>query len=112
MNERGAFRHCEEVTRTRAKNFHYGIRLLPQAKRRALCAVYAFARRVDDIGDGSLPSEEKLRRLEAARRSLEDPSPDATDPVLAALGHAPSPVRPPDGRLPGPRRRDRDGRPR
>jgi 15-cis-phytoene synthase len=88
MNEDLAFRRCEEVTRTRAKNFYYGIRLLPGSKRRALCAVYAFARRVDDIGDGSLPDDEKLRRLADARRSLDEASPDAPDPVLAALGHA------------------------
>jgi phytoene synthase len=88
VNEDLAFRRCEEVTRTRAKNFYYGIRLLPGSKRRALCAVYAFARRMDDIGDGSLPDEDKLRHLAAARRSLEEPSPDATDPVVAALGHA------------------------
>ena len=36
-----AYRHCEEVTRTEAANFYYGIRLLPADKRRAMCAVYA-----------------------------------------------------------------------
>ena len=36
----------------RAANFYYGIRLLPRGRRRAMCAVYAFARRIDDIGDG------------------------------------------------------------
>jgi 15-cis-phytoene synthase len=87
MNEELAFRHCEQVTRMRATNFYYGIRLLPGRKRRGLCAVYAFARRVDDIGDGSLPSEEKLLRLEAARQSLEDVAPESADPVLSALGH-------------------------
>ncbi len=35
-----------------------------------MCAAYAFARRVDDIGDGTLEAQEKLRRLDAeARRS-------------------------------------------
>jgi 15-cis-phytoene synthase len=87
MNEELAFRHCEQVTRMRATNFYYGIRLLPGRKRRGLCAVYAFARRVDDIGDGSLPSEERLLRLEAARQSLEDVAPESADPVLSALGH-------------------------
>jgi phytoene synthase len=87
MNEQAAFSYCERVTRGRAKNFYYGIRLLPKAKRRALCAVYAFARRVDDIGDGSLEGEEKIRRLDSARRSLGEVRPDAPDPVLAALGH-------------------------
>ena len=46
-----AFRACERITRTRAANFYYGIRLLPPEKRRAFCAVYAFARRVDDVGE-------------------------------------------------------------
>ena len=66
-----AYAHCESVTRRQAANFYYGIRLLPPEKRRALCAVYAFARRVDDVGDGDLPSETKLHRLDDARRSLE-----------------------------------------
>ena len=88
MNEELAFRHCQRVTRTRATNFYYGIRLLPRPKRRAMCAIYAFARRVDDIGDGSLPDGEKLLRLEKARRSLAGVVPAATDPVLSALGHA------------------------
>src|SRR6266566_2198890 len=51
VDVQAAYRHCEGVTRSRARNFYYGIRLLPPAKRSALCAVYAFARRVDDIGD-------------------------------------------------------------
>ena len=49
-----AYRHCEAITREQAANFYYGIRLLPPDRRRAMCAVYAFARRVDDIGDGTL----------------------------------------------------------
>ena len=65
-----AYGHCESVTREQAANFYYGIRLLPRDRRRAMCAVYAFARRVDDIGDGSLEREEKLRRLDAEARAL------------------------------------------
>ena len=83
-----AFRACERITRTRAANFYYGIRLLPPEKRRALCAVYAFARCVDDVGDGDLPSETKLHRLDDARRSLDRVDAASPDPVLAALGHA------------------------
>ncbi len=67
-----AYRHCESLTRERAANFYYGIRLLPAAKRRAMCAVYAFARRVDDIGDGDEPAERKLALLADARAELED----------------------------------------
>jgi|HubBroStandDraft_2_1064218.scaffolds.fasta_scaffold58934_1 phytoene synthase len=89
-----AYRHCESVTRAQAANFYYGIRLLPPPRRRAMCAVYAFARRVDDIGDGPLPREEKLRRLdvEAAALSALGASglgaPAGADPVLAALADA------------------------
>jgi len=83
-----AYRQCETLTRLAAGNFYYGIRLLPAPKRRAMCAVYAFARRIDDIGDGTLPREEKLRRLEAAEQTLERLRTDDPDPVLAALADA------------------------
>src|SRR5580704_12520621 len=67
---RAAYEHCEQVTRTQARNFSYGIRLLPAGKRRALSAVYAFARRVDDIGDGTLPPADKLAALADARSAV------------------------------------------
>ena len=67
---RAAYRRCEEITWSQARNFSYGIRLLPPAKRQALAAVYAFARRIDDIGDGTLPAPEKLTLLEEARSGL------------------------------------------
>ena len=35
-----------------------------------MCAAYAFARRVDDIGDGTLDREEKLRLLDEQERAL------------------------------------------
>nr|WP_328796056.1 presqualene diphosphate synthase HpnD [Halosaccharopolyspora lacisalsi] len=85
---RSAYRQCEEITRTQARNFHYGIRLLPGPKRRALSAIYAFARRVDDIGDGELPEEQKLRRLERARGDIRSIDIDSEDPVLVALADA------------------------
>jgi 15-cis-phytoene synthase len=65
-----AYRHCEALTREHAGNFFYGICLLPRDRRRAMCAVYAFARRIDEIGDGELEREEKLRRLDAEERRL------------------------------------------
>jgi 15-cis-phytoene synthase len=66
-----AYRHCEALTREQAANFYYGIRLLPGPKRRAMCAVYAFARRIDDIGDGEETTERKLELLAEARAQLE-----------------------------------------
>lgn len=79
-----AYRRCEEITRTEAKNFAYGIRLLPPPKRRALSAVYALARRIDDIGDGTAEPAAKLQALDDVRRSLRDSS-AAGDPVLTAI---------------------------
>ncbi|WGL53023.1 presqualene diphosphate synthase HpnD [Nocardioides sp. BP30] len=82
-----AYLECERITRTEAGNFYYGIRLLPAPKRTALCAVYALARRVDDIGDGELPRETKLKALTELRADLEHLD-EATDPVLVALADA------------------------
>ncbi|MER7003180.1 presqualene diphosphate synthase HpnD [Dactylosporangium sp. NPDC000555] len=91
-----AYRRCEEITRREARNFSYGIRLLPRDKRRALSAVYATARRIDDIGDGGLPPDEKLARLDEVRESLRRlPGTAPDDPVLLALHDA-------AGRLPIP----------
>lgn len=83
-----AYRHCEQVTRTQARNFFYGIRLLPPDKRRALSAIYAFARRIDDIGDGPLPAAEKLSLLEEARSAAADPGAYPDDRTLVGLADA------------------------
>ena len=84
---RQAYARCEAITREQAANFYYGIRLLSGERRRAMCAVYAFARRIDDIGDGTLAergrascgcSPREAARGGARRRS----APDADDPVM------------------------------
>ncbi len=88
---RDAYRRCEEITWTQARNFSYGIRLLPPPKRHALAAVYALARRIDDIGDGDLPAEQKLAGLAQARATLADlmsGKADSSDPVMVALADA------------------------
>ena len=81
-----AYRECERITWSQARNFAYGIRLLPPAKRRGLAVIYAFARRIDDIGDGTLPPQEKIAALEQARQQILDLArPPEDDPVLIAL---------------------------
>jgi phytoene synthase len=67
MDTTAAYRECERITWSQARNFAYGIRLLPAGKRQGLAAIYAFARRIDDIGDGTMPATDKLAALEAAR---------------------------------------------
>src|ERR671930_21323 len=68
-----AYRHCENVVRTRARNFAYGIRLLPPPKRRARRA-----------GDGVAQLTET--RDELAPLGARAAEPDA--PVLVALADA------------------------
>ncbi len=70
VSTHAAYRRCEAIARAGAANFYYGIRLLSPPRRRAMCAVYAFARRVDDIGDGALAPAEKLRRLDEQAQAL------------------------------------------
>jgi phytoene synthase len=92
-----AYRECERITWSQARNFAYGIRLLPPAKRRGLAAIYAFARRIDDIGDGTMPAAQKIADLEQARRAVLDLGAamplSAASPPGAAM--PPSPAMPP-----------------
>ncbi|MGI5150402.1 presqualene diphosphate synthase HpnD [Plantactinospora sp. CA-294935] len=83
-----AYRECARVTRSQARNFSYGIRLLRPDRRAALCAVYAVARRIDDIGDGDLPAATKLARLDQVRAALHRLPEAGGDPVLVALADA------------------------
>lgn len=82
-----AYRITESITRTAARNFYYGIRLLPREKRAALSAVYALGRRIDDVADGELAPETKITELDAIRKSLDNID-DSSDPVLVALADA------------------------
>ncbi len=86
-----AYSVCRGITRTNAKNFYYAFLVLPKHKRQALCAVYAFMRRCDDIADDpSLSLEERRFKLTTWLAALHrvqqgDPS---DDPILLALTDA------------------------
>lgn len=92
LSVRDAYAQCEDITATQARNFSYGIRLLPGPKRQAMCALYAMARRIDDIGDGNGEAHEKLEALGEVRKSLSELQSDSAtagaDPVLIALADA------------------------
>lgn len=93
MNVEEAYTRCEAITAEQARNFSYGIRLLPPDKRRAMSALYAMARRIDDVGDGNAPTERKLADLARVRKDLAsvssgDPGGRGDDPVLIALADA------------------------
>jgi phytoene synthase len=86
-----AYSVCRGITRTNAKNFYYAFLVLPKHKRQALCAVYAFMRRCDDIADDpSLSLEERRFKLTtwlAALHRVQQGEP-SDDPILLALTDA------------------------
>ncbi len=86
MTTAEAYAEVERLTRRRARNFAYGIMVLPREKRRAIAAIYAFARRVDDIADGDLPLEQKRAQLEQLRGALDRAA--GEDAMLVALADA------------------------
>ena len=94
ISAEAAYRRCEEITWSEARNFAYGIRLLPPSKRRAMSALYALARRIDDVGDGDWSRDRKLAALDdlhTAVGALEAGAvADSDDPVLVAVAHAAS----------------------
>jgi phytoene synthase len=82
-----AYEHCRRVARASGSSFYAGMRLLAPERRSALFAIYALARRIDDVADGPLPAEEKLRQLDAVRADLGEIAGSA-DPVLVAVADA------------------------
>ncbi|HEX3968136.1 MAG TPA: phytoene/squalene synthase family protein [Edaphobacter sp.] len=83
-----AYAVCRTIAQREAKNFYYSFRVLPEHKRNAMCAVYAFMRRADDISDDESASVAERREVmsgwletwrEARRSGVSD------DPVFLAL---------------------------
>ncbi len=66
-----AWADVEATVRASGTSFYWAMRLLPAEKRRAMFAVYAFCREVDDIADEPGEVDEKKRRLEAWRRAID-----------------------------------------
>jgi phytoene synthase len=84
-----AYLQCREIAKREAKNFYYAFRVLPKAKSDAMCAVYAFMRRADDIADDESINVDERRHmmqrwLAEWRHSRTQTEPD--DPVFHALG--------------------------
>jgi len=66
-----SYEHCRNLAWAAARNFYYGFALLPSAKRDALCALYAFMRRADDISDSEGNVQDKSKGLRAWRNALD-----------------------------------------
>jgi phytoene synthase len=86
MNADEAYAETDRITRETARNFAWGIRVLPAQKRRAIAALYAFARQVDDLADRERPAKAELKVWRVAADAL----PESRDggAVLVALADA------------------------
>ena len=97
MSDARALAACAEITRNEARNFYHGLRLLPERKRLALYAVYAWMRVLDDLADNdsrdAAAKRDDLARFEARTRDAfegraatgGDPREDAVIAGLAAV---------------------------
>jgi 15-cis-phytoene synthase len=86
VNAEAAYAEVLRLTRREARNFAWGVMVLPRPKRHAVAALYAFARRVDDIADSPLEPSERRARLEECRAAVESlPVSPNGDAVLVAL---------------------------
>jgi phytoene synthase len=82
-----SYARCIEITKKRARNFHFAFQVLPPAPYKGICALYAFARRADDISDDDSDPKralENARRFRAAfARALEGDT--SGDPIFPAV---------------------------
>ena len=62
---------CREVARQRARNFYYGMKLVPEPKRSAMYAWYAWTRAADDLADELGDVAGKIERIEQFRRDTD-----------------------------------------
>ena len=82
-----SYAYCNRLARRSASNFYFSFLLLPRPKRRAMYALYAFLRHVDDLSD------DEHRDVAARRQALFQLRSNlsaalagaATDPILIAL---------------------------
>ena len=98
--------HVRAITRAAGSSFYWGMRILPEDRRDAMFAIYAFCHEVDDIADGDDPVDTKRAKLDGWRRAIDGlyrdglysaglysngetgRDPDASAPVLQALTRA------------------------
>ena len=83
-----AYAICRDIARREAKNFYYAFIALPAPRRNAICAIYAFMRKADDLADDeSMPRDERRRSLQAwlAEWRAVCASGTTADPVFIAV---------------------------
>lgn len=86
-----AYAICRAIAKREAKNFYYSFVALPVPRRNAICAIYAFMRKADDLSDDeSLPREVRRQNIDrwlAGWRMAASGSP-TSDPVFFAVHDA------------------------
>ncbi|MGA8731932.1 MAG: phytoene/squalene synthase family protein [Terracidiphilus sp.] len=86
-----AYAICRAIAKREAKNFYYAFLALPAPRKNAICAIYAFMRRADDLADDeSLSRDERRRRLDEWLVAWREASQGGTtaDPVFIAVRDA------------------------
>ncbi|NQU10036.1 phytoene/squalene synthase family protein, partial [bacterium] len=78
---------CRQIARRSARNFYYSFLVMPADKRAAMCAIYAFMRRSDDLADGAANPALALESLRRWRSQVEAAlaGNPAAEPILPAL---------------------------
>lgn len=82
-----SYQHCSKLTRERARNFYYGIRLLPEERRQALCAIYAFFRYTDDVSDDETATGDRHELLRRWRQAVDPAQGDAGQNLILPAFH-------------------------
>ena len=78
---------CGRIARQTGKNFYYSFLVMPREKRAAMCAIYAFMRRSDDIADGAANPAVAMEGLRQWRAQVDAAlnGSGPSDPILPAL---------------------------
>jgi phytoene synthase len=86
-----AYTACRAIAKREARNFYYAFIALPKARRNAICAIYAFMRKADDLSDDeSVPIEQRRVNLEQWQNAWHSAAEGSAteDPVFAAVRDA------------------------
>jgi phytoene synthase len=82
---------CRDIAKREAKNFYYAFIALPEPRRNAICAIYAFMRKADDLADDESSSRvERRRQLDAWQTEWQAVcrGAETSDPVFIAVKDA------------------------
>jgi len=86
-----AYRTCRAIARREAKNFYYAFVALPEPRRNAICAIYAFMRKADDLSDDeTIARDQRLIILEEWQAAWHEAAVTGltADPVFIAVRDA------------------------